>query len=422
MADLIKEKWFPTQTYGLSRKDRTPCDFEIYRPDRIATRQFDFEGGVAADVADAEAAVAQLNQLGGGLVNTEAIARILLRAESVASSKIEGLEIGGRRLLKAQLAQELALEPRDRGAIEVLNNIEVMKRLVDLATSSDLTPGLLLESHDLLMRGTKFENIAGKFREEQNWIGGSEFNPCSAEFVPPPPELVPSLIEDLCEFCGRDDLPAVAQAAIAHSQFETIHPFFDGNGRIGRAIIHVVLRTRGLAPTFVPPVSLVLATRSKDYVAGLMATRYLGDPTGSRARSGANKWVGTFAAAVSRSVGDARSYDQKVKEIQAEWRSRIGKIRRNSAVELMVEALPSAPVVTVKTASELIGRTQQAVNQALPRLIEAKVLEQTTFGNRNRAFEAKDVIDAFNSLERQLASPTGDTRTDVPVRPVPARR
>jgi Fic family protein len=345
-----------------------------------------------------------------------------LRTESVASSKIEGLEIGGRRLFKAQLAQELALEPRDRGAIEVLNNIEVMKRLVDLATSSELTPELLLESHRMLMRGTKFENIAGKFRKEQNWIGGSEFNPCSAEFVPPPPEMVPALIEDLCEFCGRDDLPAVAQAAIAHSQFETIHPFFDGNGRIGRAIIHVVLKTRGLAPRFVPPVSLVLATRSQDYVAGLTVTRYLGDPADGQATSGANKWVGTFAAAVSRSVDDAKSYEQKVKEIQSGWRSRLGKIRRNSAVELMVEALPSAPVVTVKTASELIGRTQQAVNQALPRLIEAEVLEQTTLGNRNRAFEAKDVIDAFNSLERQLASPTGDTSTGAPTRPVPARR
>lgn len=135
-----------------------------------------------------------------------------------------------------------------------------------------------------------------------------------------------------------------------------------------------------------------------------------------------NKWVGTFAAAVSRSVDDAKSYEQKVKEIQSDWRSRLGKVRRDSAVELMVEALPSAPVVTVKTASELIGRTQQAVNQALPRLIDAKVLEQTTLGNRNRAFEAKDVIDAFNSLERQLASPTGDTSTGAPARPVPARR
>jgi hypothetical protein len=153
-----------------------------------------------------------------------------------------------------------------------------------------------------------------------------------------------------------------------------------------------------------------------------MAGRYLGDPSGGEAVSGTNQWIGTFAAAVTRSVDDAVSYDQTVREIQSDWRARLGKVRRNSAGELMVEALPSAPVVTVKTASELIGRTEQAVNQALPRLIEARILEQTTVGKRNRAFESKDVIDAFNALERQLASPTGDTSTDAPARPVPARR
>ncbi len=297
-----------------------------------------------------------------------------------------------------------------------------MRQLVDLAASAELTPALLLESHALLMRGTRFEDRAGEFREEQNWIGGSEFNPCSAEFVPPPPELVPGLIEDLCGFCGRDDLPAIAQAAIAHAQFETIHPFFDGNGRIGRAIIHVVLKARGLAPRFVPPVSLVLATRSRDYVAGLTATRYLGDPGSAEAMSGLNQWIGAFAAAVTRSVEDARSYDEKVGEMQSAWRRRLGRVRRNSAVDLLIGVLPSAPVVTVKTASELIGRTQQAVNQALPRLVEAGVVRQTSIGNRNRAFEAEEVIDAFNSLERQLASPQGDTRTSEPVRAVPARR
>jgi hypothetical protein len=94
----------------------------------------------------------------------------------------------------------------------------------------------------------------------QNWIGGSSFNPCSAAFVPPPPDHVAGLIEDLCAFANDDSLPAVAQAAIAHAQFETIHPFVDGNGRTGRALIHVILRRRGLASRILPPVSLVLAT------------------------------------------------------------------------------------------------------------------------------------------------------------------
>lgn len=421
MARLIKETWFPEQTYGMARRDRLPCDYEAYVPDPIVDRQFEIDGAVAADLADAERAVQEMNQESDGLVDTEAMARLLLRAESVASSKIEGLEIGGRRLLKAQLSRQLEMDPSDRGATEVLNNIEVMKHIVELAASSYLTPDLLLEAHALLMRGTRMESHAGSFRDRQNWIGGSEFNPCSAEFVPPPPAPVEDLVEDLCEFCLREDLPPVAQAAIAHARFETIHPFFDGNGRIGRAIIHAILRRRGLAPRFVPPISLVLATIPGEYVRGLTATRQVGRADSRKAREGENLWLGIFAAATTRAVNDARSYDARVGKVQEQWRRRLGRVRKSSAIDLLIEALPAAPLITVKTASDLIGRTVQAVNESIPRLVEAGVLKQTTIGRRNRAFEATDLINAFNALERQLASPSGDTRSSEPSRPVPSR-
>ena len=143
----------------------------------------------------------------------------------------------------------------------------------------------LLRFHRRLLAGGRLDAHAGVIRSEQNWIGGSSYNPCSAAFVPPPPELVHDLLEDLCAFCNGDAVPAVAQAAIAHAQFETIHPFADGNGRTGRALIHLVLRRRGLATRVLPPVSLVLATWSDDYVAGLQATRYRG-PASSDAGAG----------------------------------------------------------------------------------------------------------------------------------------
>jgi len=142
----------------------------------------------------------------------------------------------------------------------------------------------------LLLAGTRLEVHGGSFRGVQNWIGGSDYNPCSADFVPPPPELVAHLMDDLCAFCNTDDLPPVAQAAIAHAQFETIHPFVDGNGRTGRAIVHLVLRRRGLVPRVLPPVSLVLATLARDYVKGLTATRYVGSPSSPEASTGVNRW------------------------------------------------------------------------------------------------------------------------------------
>jgi Fic family protein len=232
---------------------------------------------------------------------------------------------------------------------------------------------------------------------------------------------VRDLLEDLCEFCNAEELPAIAQAALGHAQFETIHPFIDGNGRTGRALIHVILRRRGLAPVVVPPVSLMLATWSQDYVNGLTATRYRGDASSQEAVDGLDYWIGLFAAATTRAVADAETYEQRVTEVQAVWREALGRVRANSAVDVLVNALPGAPVITVQSAAALIGRSDQAVNEAIPRLVDAGVLTQTTIGRRNRAFEAVDLIDAFTDLERQLASPDGDTLHSPPKRRVPQR-
>jgi Fic family protein len=373
----------------------------------------------AAEVGDAELAIARLNNEGTTLGDSEAIARLLLRAEAVASSKIEGLEIGARRLLKAQVAGEGG----DVTAREVLNNIEAMSWAVDtLSSRPRLTVDDLLAVHGRLLAGTRLAEHGGKLRDVQNWIGGSDYNPCSAAFVPPPPEHVPGLLEDLCAFCNEASAPAVAQAAIAHAQFETIHPFVDGNGRTGRALIHVILRRRGLAPTFVPPISLVLATHASDYVTGLTMTRYVGPADAPEAVEGLNECVAFFAAACRRAVADAEAYEHEVAELQQVWHARLGRVRRGSATELLLQALPGAPIVTVQSAAELIGRSVQATNEAVARLTDAGILSQTTVGRRNRAFEAAELIDAFTALERQLASPEGDTRIAPPARRVPYRR
>ena len=136
-----------------------------------------------------------------------------------------------------------------------------------------ITVADITDIHRTLLAGTDQSDIAGQVRTIQNWVGGRLNSPIDAEFVPPPPEEVPGLLKDLVAFVNREDLPAVVQAAIAHAQFETIHPFTDGNGRVGRCLIQVILRRRGLAPTFVPPVSVVLATNAKAYVRGLTEFR-----------------------------------------------------------------------------------------------------------------------------------------------------
>ncbi len=423
MSKLVKRRWKTDSTSGLARRDRASCDYEAYVPDLLVGRAFRLDGDVAADVAAAEGAVTRFDAKAIALGDTEALARLLLRAESVASSKIEGLEVGGRRLLRAEAAAALGEDVRDVTATEVLGNIQAMMwALGAVGPGDDITVDHLLEAHRRLLDGTRLHEFGGKIRDDQNWIGGSSFNPCSAEFVTPPPELVRDLLNDVCVFCNTDDLPAIVQAAMAHAQFETVHPFVDGNGRIGRTLIHLVLRRRGLAVRVLPPISLILATWSQDYVAGLTATRYTGKPTSHAANAGANQWIALFATACRRAIEDAETFEHRVAALQGRWRERLGKVRAKSAADLLIGALPGAPIVTVTGAAELIGRTFQATNVAIGRLVEAKVLHQVNVGQRNRAFEAPELIRTFTDLERRLASPAGDTRSAPPARRVPQRR
>jgi Fic family protein len=423
MAKVIRRRWIVDPGSGLARRHRRSCEYEASVPDPLVGRAIALDGDVAADVADAETAIARLNVEASALIDTEALARILLRAESVASSRIEGLEIGARRLLRAEAARDLGEPPSDVTATEVLGNIDAMRFAVEsVSEGSPITAALLLEIHRRLVAGTRIERYGGQIRTQQNWIGGSSYNPCSATYVPPPPELVADLLADLCAFCDEDMLPTVAQAAVAHAQFELIHPFVDGNGRTGRALIHLVLLRRGLLTRVLPPVSLVLATWANDYISGLTGTRHRGPARSKAAHRGINEWIGFFAGACRRAVEDATEFERHIRVIEDGWREQLGQVRAGSAADLILKHLPGAPVLTVKTAAGLTKRSSQATNEAVNRLVDAGVIRQITVGRRNRAFEAPAIVQEFTAFERQLASPEGDTRASPPARRVPYRR
>jgi Fic family protein len=385
----------------------------------LAQVAFTIGGDVAADVGEAEIAIARLDARAVALTNTEVLARLLLRAESVASSHIEGLAISPQRLLRASSEQSDGGQTSDRGAAEVLANVDAMEYAVQGA--GDISIERLVEVHRRLLAPTRAAEYAGVVRAEQNWIGGSNYTPIGASFVPPPPEEVMRLLDDLCVFCNDDMLPTVVQAALAHAQFETIHPFADGNGRTGRALIHMILRRRGLARRVTPPISLVLATRSREYVERLDATRYVGAVTSAVARAAIDGWVAFFATACTRAVADAELFEQRVSEIQATWRQRLKGTRSDSTALALVEWLPAVPVISATAAAERTGRTFAAANNALTQLAELNIVTPAKSTKRNRTFEATELIDAFTILERRLSSPGGDTRIEKPLRRVPAR-
>lgn len=422
MAEVVRRRWSP-QGHGLTRRDRRGCQYEAYVPDPLIGWEFALPADLAADIADAELAIRELRTPGTGALSFEGLARFLLRAESVASSRIEGLDAGARRLIEAEAIAAHGGEPRDRIAVEVLGNIAAMESAIAVVgPGSRVELGDLLGIHRVLMARSPTPQLGGQIRTEQNWIGGSSHNPCGASFIPPPPERVGELLSDLVAYINSDEHPALVEAALAHAQFETIHPFADGNGRTGRALIHTVLRRRGVAQTTVPPVSLVLATWADQYIAGLTQFRHrAGADSPDRAKA-AVAWLRVFVAATLRACTDARAYAHAIDAMVDRWHDQLGPIRKGSSVEHLLASLPGVPLVTVESAARLVGRSDVAAGAALNRMVAAGILEQRNVGRqRYRIFVAPDVISLFTALERQLASPAGNTALSSPVRPAPSK-
>ena len=369
---------------------RRACSYKAFVPDELVGLEVELPGHVAGAVSEAEKAVAALNASASS--ELAPLARLLLRTESIASSKVEGLQVGARELARAE-ANEASGRSIGTEAREIIANIDAMQFAIEEASSHpELTIDAIVEIHRVLMARASNSNIAGRVREQQNWIGGNDYNPCGAAFVPPPPEEVTRLLDDLVRFADDDALPPIVQAAFAHAQFETIHPFEDGNGRTGRALIQILLVRRGLASTFVPPISIVFAQRKDAYIGGL--TSYREDRLAD--------WIESFAGAAARAATLASRYLDRVRALQDDWRGRLranGPPRADAAAWSVIDVLPAHPVLTVPVGVAASGRTKPAVTNAVDQLVRCGVLLPLGASTRNRAWEAQGLLDLIEGLE-----------------------
>lgn len=279
-------------------------------------------------------------------------------------------------------------------AREVLANISAMEVAVtEAAGAAPFAVDDILTIHRRLMEGSERPQIAGRLRTEQNWIGGNDYNPCGADFVPPPPREVEALLRDLCGAMNTDVLAPLVQAALVHAQFETIHPFDDGNGRTGRALIHVVLRRRGLAPSYVPPISVVLARGRANYIRGL--TSFRGDDV--------THWIEYFAAAATEAARLAKAYVDAVQAHTAQWKAQLAASpdapRADAAAWAMIEVLPAHPMITAPVAAAATGRAKAAIYQALKQLEGAEILLPLSAGKRNQSWEVAGLLELLTALE-----------------------
>lgn len=387
-----RHTWTHDPTLVAPARYRRACHYDAFIPDALAELDVALPGHVAGVVADAEGAIRALNEHHAPALAP--LARLLLRTESIASSKVEGLQVGIREMARAEAQAEAGGRPSPT-ARELLDNIDAMElALADAAEVGEVGEGEIVRIHRRLLANAPNRHVAGRIRTDQNWIGGNDYNPCGADFVPPPPAELPRLLADLCLAIADDRLPALVQAALVHAQFETIHPFHDGNGRTGRALVHVVLRRRGIATKYVPPVSVVLAATKDRYIAGLTAFR--GDDVVA--------WIERFAGAAHRAATLAAGYLDEVRALQDAWRERLRAAgpapRRGAAEWAIIDALPGHPIITAPVATTATGLVKTAVYRGLERLEAAGVLLPLTGKpGRSRAWEAAGLLSIIERLE-----------------------
>lgn len=356
------------------------------------------------------------------------MSRFLLRSEAIASSRIEGITPSPKQIAFAELGQHEEVRGLSESAQLVANTMTVVR---DAATHLQRAEAVTVEHVVGLHRALlPDEPRHHGLRTVQNWIGGSHWHPLDADFVPPTPDAVTSLMTDLTAYLNGAAHSPIVQAALVHAQFETIHPFTDGNGRVGRALIHTALTRRGTTPDVVLPISLVLATLSDTYVDGLTTYRTdapAGSPDWHAAR---DRWITIFAQAAIHAADQASAIATELAQTRADWDERFEKhraatgsqraLRSDSATMKILADLPATPVLTSATVTRIHGVSRARAVRALDELREAGILTTRNAAPGRTAYVADDVLETITWAERRLASTRFDTRTAALHRGAPA--
>lgn len=373
----------PTRPLSRSQRARVRSTYEAAIPSTIASQELTIDPDVLAQADDARAEISRFDaDLSRMLPGTELapLSAVLLRTESASSSQIEQVTAGARALAMGTL--DLA-KPGSNAQL-VTANVAAMTSAIDLADS--VNPSSVLAIHAALMHGQRHAN-PGALRTEQVWIGGTSISPHGAEFVPPQHPRVSTAMDDLCDFVARTDVPLLAQCAIAHAQFETIHPFSDGNGRVGRALVHAMLQQAGATTRATVPISAGLLTDTAAYFAALTAYRD-GD---------INPIIARFVEATFLAIGNGRLLAQQLVEIHDAWSASI-RARRTATIWHVLPLLLSQPVVTSAHVQHVAGVSQPAADQIIARLREAGILTKASAGQRYVTWVATDVTGALDDF------------------------
>ncbi len=386
--DQEARPWAQTHRSG-TREDRTLRSITVSLPPLIAGRTVALDSETAADL---EAATSEITKLDSSHADDlSALNTLLLRTESVASSKIEQIQAS-----VDDYARALHGVRANSSAVAMAAATAALEDMIGtVGTAEHIGLYSITSAHAALMRDDPLESSsAGQLRTVQNWIGGSDFSPRGALYIPPPPETVPGYMDDLIAFTRRNDMPALLQAAVAHAQFESIHPFTDGNGRIGRALINAILRRRGATTRVVVPLASALVARREDYF----------DVLGSYRSGELAPLLGTITRSARIAAAESRTTADRLREIPSAWRELTGPMRAGSAIAKMLALLPGTPILSSDDAIALVDAPRSSVFDAIGRLRDAGVLRALTDRKRNQVWGAGLVLDELDDLGVRIAS------------------
>jgi len=386
--DQEARPWAQTHRSG-TREDRTLRSITVSLPPLIAGRTVALDSETAADL---EAATSEITKLDSSHADDlSALNTLLLRTESVASSKIEQIQAS-----VDDYARALHGVRANSSAVAMAAATAALEDMIGtVGTAEHIGLYYITSAHAALMRDDPLESSsAGQLRTVQNWIGGSDFSPRGALYIPPPPETVPGYMDDLIAFTRRNDMPALLQAAVAHAQFESIHPFTDGNGRIGRALINAILRRRGATTRVVVPLASALVARREDYF----------DVLGSYRSGELAPLLGTITRSARIAAAESRTTADRLREIPSAWRELTGPMRAGSAIAKMLALLPGTPILSSDDAIALVDAPRSSVFDAIGRLRDAGVLRALTDRKRNQVWGAGLVLDELDDLGVRIAS------------------
>lgn len=378
-----KVAWQPLEMQHVSRRKalehRGPYLAAV--PPKIAEQALILSMGDLASADEAAAELARFDSEVGVMVAP--FASILLRSEAASSSQIENLTSSVAAIVRAELGLAETVNSN-----LIVSNQEAMRAA--LTASQNLEVETLLNMHRVLLQRFDSAN-AGVLRTQPVWIGGSSFGPHGADYVAPKYELVPEGLEDLVEFCKRTDLPALVQVALAHAQFESIHPFTDGNGRTGRALVQVLLNRLGLTTSVMVPVSAGLLRNTEQYFEALDSYR-AGDP---------RPIISVFANAALLAVQNGRQLAGELEAVRMRWQSMVTS-RKDAGAKLLLDALLAQPLITSKRAVEILQRTPANAQLAIDKLVEVGILSQLGTSKRNRIWQAAEVLEALENFSNRI--------------------